>query len=190
MAASQSTRVTGPAAPTDDGGARHLVRGLAIPDIALPLTTGASTSLARRPGWVVVYAYPWTGRPGLPDPPGWDVIAGAHGSTPQGEAFRNLHPAFVELGVELYGLSLQDSEWQREFAARLDLPFALVSDSQRLLQRALRLPVFETGGSTYLKRLTLVLRDGHIERTYYPVYPPHTHPRELLAWIDERVTRR
>jgi hypothetical protein len=33
----------------------------------------------------------------------------------------------------------------------------------------------------YLKRLTLVLRDSLIERTLYPVHPPHTHARELLA---------
>jgi hypothetical protein len=27
----------------------------------------------------------------------------------------------------------------------------------------------------YLKRLTLILRDGRIERVFYPVHPPDTH---------------
>jgi hypothetical protein len=35
-----------------------------------------------------------------------------------------------------------------------------------------------------LKRLTLVLRDGTIERSIYPVHPPHTHASDLLATLD------
>ena len=77
----------------DDGAARHLKRGRRMPDIALPTTAGRSVSFARLPGRTIVYCYPWTGRPGLPNPPGWDDIPGAHGSTPQTEGFRDLMPA-------------------------------------------------------------------------------------------------
>ena len=126
----------------------------------------------------------------MANPPDWDSIAGAHGSTPQAEGFRNLHPAFREHGVAVFGLSVQTTDWQRELAERLALPFALVSDAQLTLQCALRLPTFETGGVTYLKRLTLVLRDGRIEHVFYPVHPPEAHAREVLLWIEERVTRR
>jgi hypothetical protein len=33
---------------------------------------------------------------------------------------------------------------------------------------------------TFLTRLTLVLRDGIIERKYYPVHPPDSHGREVM----------
>ncbi len=177
-------------APVDDGGANHLVRGLAMPDIALPATTGEQVTLSARSGWTALFVYTWTGRPGVANPPDWDTIPGAHGSTPQAEGFRNLHPAFREHGVEVFALSVQPTDWQRELAERLALPFAVVSDAQLTLQCALRLPTFETAGVTYLKRLTLVLRDGRIEHVFYPVHPPEVHAREVLLWIEERVTRR
>jgi hypothetical protein len=45
------------------------------------------------------------------------------------------------------------------------------------------LPVFETGGAVYLKRLTLVARDGRLVRTFFPVHPPDRHAGEVLDWI-------
>jgi peroxiredoxin len=167
----------------DDGGARHLKRGLRMPDLELPTTAGRGVNLARLAGLAIVYCYPWTGRPGLPNPPHWDDIPGAHGSTPQAEGFRDLHAGFLQVGAEVLGLSTQPTEYQQELAQRLGLPFELVSDAQFALQRALRLPTFSTGDVTYLKRLTLALRDGRIERVYYPVALPAAHAREVCAWL-------
>ncbi len=70
-------------APRDDGAAGHLVAGVELPDIELPTTTGDRLSLAKISGLSIVFVYPWTGRPGIANPPGWDAIAGAHGSTPR-----------------------------------------------------------------------------------------------------------
>ncbi len=170
-------------APEDDGAVRHLKQGLALPDIALASTSGATVSLARFEGMAVVFVYPWTGQPGLSDPPGWDDIAGAHGSTPEAEGFRNLYTAYAATDVEIFGLSLQTSEWQQELVHRLNLPFALLSDAEGALKHALKLPTFETGGVTYLKRLTLVIESGRIRQVFYPVHPPDTHAREVLAWL-------
>lgn len=177
-------------APEDDGAAAHLSRGLRMPGIALPATTGNVVNFADHPGWVVLFIYPWTGRPGVPNPPDWDIIPGAHGSTPQAECFRNLHGAFRDQGAQVFGLSAQSTEWQREFAERMALPFALVSDAEFQLQRALRLPTFATGGVTYLRRLTLVVRDGRIARVFYPVHPPEANARDVLLWLEELITRR
>jgi peroxiredoxin len=167
----------------DDGAARHLKRGRRMPDIALPTTAGRRVSFAALPGRAVVYCYPWTGRPGLPNPPGWDDIPGAHGSTPQTEGFRNLHIGFQQVDAAVFGLSTQPTDYQLELAKRLDLPFELVSDAGFEFARALSLPTFETGGVTYLKRLTLCLNDGCIERVYYPVALPAAHAREVCAYL-------
>jgi peroxiredoxin len=169
--------------PEDDGGARHLVPGLALPDTPLVATDGRSISLSRLDGSWVVFIYPWTGKPGIPNPPNWDDIAGAHGSTPEAEGFRDAYEDFRRAGFDVLGLSGQTTADQQEFATRLRLPFPLLSDSAGALRDALRLPTFETGGVMYLKRLTLILRDGKIERTIYPVHPPHTHARDLLATL-------
>ena len=84
----------------DDGGARHLQRGRRMPDIELPTTAGRSVSFARLAGRAIVYCYPWTGRPGEPNPPGWDDIPGAHGSTPQAEGFRDLYDGFRQVEAQ------------------------------------------------------------------------------------------
>jgi peroxiredoxin len=154
-----------------------------MPDIALPTTAGRSVSFAALAGRSVVYCYPWTGRPGVANPPGWDGIPGAHGSTPQAEGFRDLHAGFQQVGAVVFGLSTQSTAYQAEMAARLGLPFEIVSDEAFALQQALALPVFETGGVRYLKRLTLAIRDGRIERVYYPIAAPAAHAREVCAWL-------
>lgn len=174
-------------APVDDGGARHLVPGLAMPDIALSATFGDPVNLATRPGTSIVFVYPWTGRAGLPNPPAWDDIAGAHGSTPEAEAFRDLHADFDASAAAVFGLSTQDGAHHGELAARLRLPFPLLGDGDFSFARALRLPTFETGGITYLRRLTLVVRDGRLEHAFYPVHPPDTHARQVLGWLARRV---
>ena len=172
-------------APVDDGAAAHLP-GTAFPDLELPATDGRSVRLdapGSRPR-IVVYAYPRTGVPGedsLTDD--WDQIPGARGCTPEACAFRDHHAELTAAGAEVYGLSTQDPDFQREAAERLHLPFALLSDAQLRLTRALGLPTFEAGGQTLLKRLTLVLRDGRIEHVFYPVFPPDEHPAEVLSWL-------
>jgi peroxiredoxin len=169
-------------APDDDGAAGRLA-GLRMPGLSLPATGGGTVSLAGLAGRWVVFVYPWTGRPGLPNPPLWDDIKGAHGSTPEAEGFRDNYAAFRAMGVDVLGISGQAAADQQEFADRMRLPFPLLSDAAGELRARLDLPAFETGGVIYLKRLTFVLRDGGIERVVYPVHPPHTHARDLLAML-------
>ncbi|WP_439541081.1 peroxiredoxin [Hyphomicrobium sp.] len=168
-------------APADDGAAAHFVPGLALPDVHLPATSGDAISLAGLAGRWLVFIYPWTGRPGLSNPPDWDHIPGAHGSTPEAEGYRDHFETYRAAGFGIVGISGQASADQQEFATRLALPFPLLSDASGALREALRLPAFETGGVTYLKRLTLVVRDGKIERAIYPVHPPHTHAGDVFA---------
>jgi peroxiredoxin len=170
--------------PVDDGGARHLA-GMAWPDIALPATDGAAVNLSGAPGRTIVYAYPRTGRPGEALPAGWDAIPGARGCTPQSCGFRDHFAALKGLGVaQLYGLSTQERDDQREVAQRLHLPFGLLSDARLEIQRALRLPTFAVEGMTLLKRLTMVLDDGTITKVFYPVFPPDRSAADVIAWLQ------
>ena len=169
----------------DDGLADHLRRGLALPRLSLPATDGQKVCLAALAGRSLLIAYPWTGRPGSPNPPDWDAIPGAHGSTPELEGFRDAAGAFARFNVRLLGLSRQTTDYQAELASRLNLPFPILSDAQGHFAAALGLPVFTTGGETYLKRLTLVIDDGRLVRHFYPVPEPAAHAGELLHWLRE-----
>ena len=170
--------------PIDDGAARHL-EGLAVPDLALAATDGTRVSLARLPGRVVVFAYPRTGQPGEPAlADDWDQIPGARGCTPQSCAFRDLHAALLAAGAaRVFGLSTQDTDYQREAVARLHLPFAILSDVELRLATALRLPTLTVAGHVLLARLALIIDAGRIAKVFYPVFPPDRNARDVLAWL-------
>ncbi len=131
----------------------------------------------------MIFVYPWTGRPDHPNPPNWDDISGAHGSTPELEGVRDHAADFAALKVALFGLSRQTTDWQRELVERLRLPFAILSDAHGGFAEALALPTFATGGDIYLKRLTLVVNDGRVDRVFYPVPHPESHAAEVLRWL-------
>ena len=173
-------------APQDDGATRHLP-GARMASVPLRATDGALIDLAQLPGRVVVYAYPRTGRPGVENPDGWDMTPGARGCTPQSCSFRDHFAELRNLGVDhLFGLSTQDPDYQREAAERLHLPFAILSDAELQLTRAMRLPTFTTAGMTLLKRFTLVLEDGIVKHVFYPVFPPDRSADEVVAWLAQR----
>jgi len=173
--------------PFENGAADHLKAGTALPSLALPATDGSNVDLAALQGRSVVIVYPWTGRPGHPNPPDWDVIPGAHGSTPELEGFRDRHKDFMRLGVRLFGLSHQTTEYHEELVARIALTFPILSDEEGRFAAVLRLPSFATGGETYLKRLTLVIKDGRIETVFYPVRDPARHAAEVLVSLAQAV---
>lgn len=173
--------------PEDDGAARHLV-GLPMPPVALRSTRDRLVRLDRLgPGRTVIYAYPRTGVPDEDSPPGWDEIPGARGCTPQNCSFRDHHADLRALGADVFGLSTQDTAYQREMTERLHLPFEVLSDERLELARALNLPTFVYGEWTLLKRFSMIVRDGRIEHVFYPVFPPGGDGRRVLAWLAERA---
>jgi peroxiredoxin len=154
--------------------------GKRCPDIWLQSTSGTEISLSREPGRVVVFCYPYTGRPGVADPPGWDDIAGAHGSTPQALAFSTLYDGFATHGVKLFGLSLQTTAWQQEFVSRNHLQFALLSDEKHLFSKALKLSTFKAGEEEFLLRRTFVSHHGVITHDVFPVPDPVANAQTVL----------
>jgi peroxiredoxin len=137
----------------EDDGAADHLPGLAAPHVTLPSTSGGSVTLDAM-------------GPGRTVLYVYPRTAGPDGNVPA-----------------VFGVSAQDTAYQREVADRLHLPFPLLSDRDLTLAGALGLPTFEAGGMTLFKRITLVIRDGVVEHVFYPVFPPGEHAREVLAWL-------
>jgi len=171
--------------PVDDGAADHL-RDMPMPQVSLSSTAGRLVDLSDLSALrTVIYCYPRTGVPGEPLPDGWDMIPGARGCTPQTCSFRDHHQELLQLGAEVFGLSTQTTEYQREMTGRLHLPFEVLSDAEFRLCDAMRLPTFEVAGMRLVKRLTLVVRGGRVEHVFYPVFPPNESANQVVLWLRE-----
>jgi peroxiredoxin len=170
--------------PVDDGAAEGL-EGRRVPAVRLASAAGGDVDLAEAAaGTLVIYAYPGTGVPGEPLPPGWRETPGAFGCTAENCAFRDHAGQLAALGAGVVGLSAQPLEQQREFAARERIPYPLLNDAGLTLADRLGLPVFEIAGLRRYRRLTLIARQGSIAKVFYPVFPPDEHPAEVLAWLS------
>lgn len=168
--------------PEDDGACSHL-QGMKLPSLALASTDGENIDLSSIKGKTVVYIYPLTGRPDIQLPDGWNEIPGARGCTVQSCSFRDYYSELTEHGFQVYGLSVQDSEYQQEAVARLHLPFPLLSDHAFQFINALSLPIFEFAGMALAKRVTLVINDGTIEKVFYPVFPPDKNAKVVIQYL-------
>jgi peroxiredoxin len=171
--------------PEDDGACNHL-RGKHLPDLALFATSAEWVDLRQQNGIFVLYAYPLTGRPDVALPPGWDEIPGARGCTPESCSFRDHHAEIRQLGAEVFGLSTQPTDYQREVHKRLHLPFDLLSDEDFAFTEALSLPTFIIASMRLLKRVTLIANSGVIEHVFYPIFPPDRHPTDVVTYLKSR----
>lgn len=157
-----------------------------LPAVSLPDTDGSQVSPGLIRGRAVFFVYPYTGQPGIPDPPGWDAIFGAHGSTPQSLAYSTLYPEFRKLEVKVFGISRQDTAWQREFVVRNALAFPLLSDASGTFGKALPLATFLAGDTPYYVRRTFLVENGEVLFDRQSVVPPETDADILLAEAQRR----
>ncbi len=172
--------------PIDDGAADHL-RGMDVPSIRLSSTLGDHLDLAAATErLVVVYVYPRTGVPGQPLPMGWDEIPGARGCTPQSCSFRDHVLELAAYGASVLGLSTQPHSEQREFAGREHIPYPLLSDPDLQLAHTLGLPTFEAASKRFYRRLTFIAHERRIAKVFYPVFPPHRNPAQVLDWLADQ----
>ena len=185
--------------PENDGAADHLL-SMKLPDISLQSTSGEPVSLGSIyntadnntavNGTTVIYIYPMTGRPDTPLPDGWDGIPGARGCTPQSCGFRDHFQQLQSLNANVFGLSTQTTDYQREAKQRLHLPFDLLSDSQLELKQLLKLPTFIADGAELYKRMTLIISGNSIIKVFYPVFPPGENASDVLTWLGSNAIRK
>jgi peroxiredoxin len=115
-------------------------------------------------------------------------VPGARGCTPQSCRYRDHYGELRALDAQVYGVSTQTTDYQQEMAARLHLPYPVLSDADFRLTDALGLPTFTIEGMRLLRRLTLLVRSGRIEHCFYPVFPPDADADHVLEWLRGRST--
>ena len=169
--------------PIDDGACDHLI-GMKLPDIDLLATDGSVVNLSTQKRKTVVYCYPMTGKPGIPLPEGWDEIPGARGCAPQSCSFRDHHSELSALGADVFGLSVQDTEYQREMVERLHLPFLVLSDANFKFCELMRLPTFEVSGMRLLKRVTMIAENNSVVGVHYPIFPSDSDAK----WVIDQLS--
>jgi peroxiredoxin len=105
----------------------HALRvGDLAPDFNLPTTTGTTFKLREHRGHpVVLYFYPKDG---------------SSGCTKEACSFRDQYQDFKALGAEVIGISSDDESSHREFTAKYELPFPLLSDEGGQLRKQYAVP--------------------------------------------------
>ena len=156
-----------------------------IPDLKLNSTDGTIVNLSNLKGITVIYVYPMTGVPGKELPEGWDEIPGARGCTPQSCSFRDNFSKLKKLKIDnIFGLSTQSTEYQKELATRLHLPYPILSDEKLEFAKMLKLPTFKVLNMNLLKRITLILKDNKIIKYFYPIFPPTKNIEDVINFFE------
>jgi peroxiredoxin len=172
--------------PIDDGACTHL-EGQNLPEIKLPSTAGVLVNPSQVIGWLVIFCYPMTGRPGRALPRDWIDMPGAAGCTPQSCSFRDRYDEFRDMDCTVLGLSTQSPEDQTEAVTRLHLPYSLLSDAAFQFSDSLKLPMLNIENLRLIKRLTLIAKDGVIKKCFYPVFPPNKNSEEVIKWFSNNT---
>jgi peroxiredoxin len=164
--------------------------GRELPRLQLDSTAGRVDLREFAATRLVLFIYPHA--TGLPEPPvpDWDLIPGARGCTAQSCGFRDQHARLREFGAEVAGLSVQKVAAQRQFAARVHLPYRLISDPGLKLAAALALPTFTASGRAFYRRLALVAEGGVIVAVFDPVAAPEENAAKVAGWLEARAGER
>lgn len=89
-----------------------------VPDFTAPSTSGEFSFASLRGKKVVLFFYPKDNTPGC---------------TTESLQFRDLYPQFQAAGAEVVGISRDSLKSHENFKAKLELPYALVSDTDEAI---------------------------------------------------------
>lgn len=144
-----------------DGGEGLLPVGSSVPSLRAVDHNGRSVELGGG-GYTLVYFYPMDSTPGC---------------TAEACAFRDVWDSYEQAGVRVIGVSTDDDESHRAFAAEYELPFSLIADTDRRWAVA-----FGVGSTLGLSSRVSFLIDGEgrIARTY-PDVDAGLHAERVLA---------
>lgn len=173
-------------APKGEENLSHL-NNYTIKQVKLKSTDDKLVELSEIKGLTIIYIYPMTGQPDKPLPDNWDNIPGARGCTPQSCSFRDNFSQLKKLNVDnIFGLSTQNNQYQKEMVKRLSLPYQVLSDEKLEFANQLKLPIFQVKDLKLLKRITLILSDNKILKYFYPVFPPDENVNEVIKFLANK----
>ncbi len=122
-----------------------------------------------RDQWVVLYFYPKNNTPGC---------------TTEACEFRDNIFAFRDLNAQILGVSLDDVESHKAFAAEYGLPFPLLSDADGATSSAYGVKT-RMFGMTVAKRQTFIIGPEGTIAKHYPTVDPEEHSEEVLTDLRE-----
>lgn len=108
------------------------------------------------------------------------------GCTIEANDFEDALPEYRDVGVTVYGVSMDDVDSHAGFAQEEGLTFELLADPDGDVAEAFGLDTSEG----YTDRRTFVLADGAVVATYDPeLADPSGHARDVLADIRAEVVQ-
>ena len=141
--------------------------GQPAPEFTLPDQDGGTVSLSSlKGGWAVVYFYPKDDTPGC---------------TAESCSFRDSFEEFTDVGARVIGISSDSVESHKEFAAKYQLPFTLLADTDGDVRKA-----FGVGKTLGLipGRVTYVIDpEGVVRHKFSSQFKPKSHIDEALDVI-------
>lgn len=143
----------------------------AVTDIELPATSGKMFNSQNNGKPYVLYFYPKDNTPGC---------------TTEGMQFRDLHPQFVKLGYEVYGISRDSLKSHENFKSKMSFPFELLSDADEVACKAfgvIKMKNMYGKKVRGIERSTFVVdAKGLVRREWRGVKVPG-HAQEVLEFI-------
>ena len=143
-----------------------------ISDFELPATGDKNFRLSDcQNRIVVIYFYPKDNTPGC---------------TTEAQQFRDLHPAFMDAGCEVIGVSRDSTRSHNNFRTKLDLPFDLLSDADE--QLCVQFSVIKMK-SMYgkqvrgIERSTFVIDGKRVLRREWRKVKAEGHAQEVLEFV-------
>lgn len=112
-----------------------------------------------------------------------ETSLGADAAQSRGFAERALELAAMNHRV--VGVSSQSAARHLTLAVREALPHVVLSDSRLELAEEMGLPTFESEGVCLYERLTLIIRQGRVEKVFYPILNPAAHAAEVAQWLRD-----
>ncbi len=146
------------------GGSLQL--GDSAPDFILPDQDEKMQRLSDyRDGWVVVYFYPKDDTPGC---------------TAEACGIRDDYGQFTEADITVFGISYDDPASHRAFKEKYELPFTLLSDSDKQVAG-----LYGAKGLLMPKRMTFVIDPEGVVRKIFNKVDVAGHSGEILAAVKQ-----
>jgi peroxiredoxin Q/BCP len=136
------------------------------PDFTLPSQNGENTTLSSYLGKknVVLYFYPEDESPGC---------------TKEACSFRDNYEYFKDLGAEVIGVNAGTMESHKQFAAKNNLPFILLSDKDNGVRKLYGVP--STLGLIPGRVTYIIDKEGTVRHIFSSQFQPEKHILEALA---------